>query len=84
MKVVGIGYSHDVNIGESYLQIEVKNIWRGMPDGAFRFYKNGQEYYLEKKTLIDEKHYKANIITLNDLDDNIKSQLQERGYTWRD
>lgn len=81
MKIVGVGYGFDGNIGESWLQINTLNMWDFLPKGHFPLYSiGGGISYLTKNTRTSDKSYKQEPISIEELtDDNLK-ELIERGY----
>lgn len=78
--IVGVGYSKNVSIGESFLQETVVNIWHFPPDGAFVYYSPmGTRMILEEMTKISESGYKVRFLKTEEITDDVVTALIEKG-----
>lgn len=80
MEIVGIGYAKELKPGESYLQIEVVNIWDSPPIGAFTFYEGSSVYYLTKRSCINQDENEYRVVTESNVTKEIVDKMAERGY----
>lgn len=78
--IIGVGYGKDVNIGDSYLQESVVNMWDFAPEGAFTYYsKNGSQMILLEYTKTGENTYHTRPLLVDEITEGIKKSLTEKG-----
>lgn len=80
VEIIGVGYGKDVNIGESYLQETVVNMWSFAPDGAFTYYSaNGSQMVLQEYTKTAKDTYSTRTLSKEEITTDIKNALVAKG-----
>jgi hypothetical protein len=81
IEIIGTGYGKEVEIGESYLKVNVINMWDFPPKDAYKYYKEGSVYTLERYTKTSENGYEVKHLSPEEINDDIIETLNSKGYT---
>ena len=80
VEIIGVGYGKDVNIGESYLQETVVNMWSFAADGAFTYYSaNGSQMILQEYLKTGKDTYSTRTLSKEEITTDIKNALVAKG-----
>ncbi len=80
IEIIGVGYGKDVNIGESYLQESVVNMWDFPPKGAFTYYSaSGSTMILRNVIKTGKDTYTSIPLSIDEVGEDIKKALVAKG-----
>lgn len=81
MEIIGVGYGKQIEIGESYLQECVVNMWDFPPKGAFVYFsRNGTQMILRRYTKISKDTYQAPALLEKEVTQEMKEALRFKGH----
>jgi hypothetical protein len=83
IEIIGTGYHKNVEIGEKFLQESVVNMWDSVPTNVFTYYYNIDDMIIRKVlhevTKTSVNGYSYHVLTIDEITDEIKNKLIEKG-----
>ena len=79
MEIIGTGYGKEIQIGESYIQESVVNMWDSVPKDVFEYYSKGFRMTLRLVTKTSENGYSHKNLLKTDITEKITEALNKKG-----